>query len=50
MLLGIMQNYQHVPLRLVLSVAWIHSRAQIKGLLAILPAARNGVPVFKPSA
>lgn len=49
-LLGIMQNYQHVPLTLVLYVAWIHSKAQIKGFLAILHAARNGEPVFKPSA
>lgn len=48
--LAIMQNYQHVPLTLVLYVAWIHSKAQIKGFFAILPAARNGVPVFKPGA
>lgn len=44
------QNYRHVPLMLVLFVAWIHSKAQIKGFLAILSAARNGVPVFKPRA
>lgn len=48
--LAIMQNYQHVPLMLVLYVAWIHSKARIKGFLAILPTARNGVSVFKPGA
>lgn len=40
-LLGIILNYQHVPLTLVLYVARIHSKAQIKGFLVILPAARN---------
>lgn len=48
--LAMMQNYQYVPLTLVLYVAWIHSKAWIKGCLATLPAARNGVPVFKPGA